>query len=81
MNKYGKIAIDAVKLLRDKKIYDPKEAWEKSSIKYFKESSSSQKKGCPRNAFLGLCVVGLIRVVKKGDYTKSEKISPMPSKQ
>ena len=73
MNQYGEIAIAAVKILLAKKIQDPKEAWEEASIRYLMEGSSSQKKVCPRNAFLGLCSAGLIRGINKGDYTKSEK--------
>jgi hypothetical protein len=38
----------------------PQAAWEKATIVLFGEGTSGQKKGCPKNAFLGLCEAGLI---------------------
>jgi len=52
MNKYGKIAIKAVSYI--KAGLQENEAWEKASCEVFPRGSPSQKKGCPRNAFLGL---------------------------
>lgn len=52
MNKYAKIALLAAK---DVELgIDPVIAWEKASKIIFTSGSSSQKKGCPKNAFLGL---------------------------
>ncbi len=73
VNKYGVSALKAVALMRDDIIIDPREAWEKATIEVFGEGSSSQRKGCPRGAFLGLCEMGLIRGVPKGDYCNSQK--------
>jgi hypothetical protein len=35
--------------------------------------TTSKKKGCPKNAFLGLCEEGLIKDVPRGSYTHSKK--------
>lgn len=52
MNKYGIIAVNAARIIiQGSKPYD---AWEKASCELFVKGSPSQKKGCPRNAFLGL---------------------------
>ncbi|HOF27400.1 MAG TPA: hypothetical protein PK761_01535 [Clostridia bacterium] len=52
MNKYSQVAIKAGSYVKDG--MTPKDAWEKASCEIFKPGSSSQKKGCPKNAFLGL---------------------------
>lgn len=52
MNKYAETAIVAVKYVNAG--LPPRSAWEKASCEIFIPNSSSQKKGCPRNAFLGL---------------------------
>jgi len=39
----------------------------------FPESPSSQIKGCPRGAFLGLCEEGPVKGIPTGSYTKSAK--------
>ena len=73
MGKYGKCAVNAVKIFVLKKIITPNEAWELSSVAEFGKGSSSQKKGCPRDAFLGLCENGNIKGIPVGKYTKSKK--------
>lgn len=72
MNKYGQAAIMAVKLITDKKMIDPIIAWDESTTKIFGRGTSSQSKGCPRGAFLGLCEEGLVVGIPPGDYTKSK---------
>lgn len=52
MNKYATTALKAAELIRSG--LDPRSAWERSSCLYFEAGSSGQKKGCPKNAFLGL---------------------------
>lgn len=52
MNNYSKIALMAAEEI--KLGLSPQEAWDKSSCKVFEKGSSSQTKGCPKNAFLGL---------------------------
>ena len=46
------------------------EGW-KNTSKELDFSESMIHKGCPRNAFLGLCSAGLIKNISKGSYTKS----------
>lgn len=41
--------------------------------------STSQRKGCPKGVYLGLCEEGLVKGIPKGKYTKSKKIKGMPS--
>jgi hypothetical protein len=72
-NKYGKFALKAVELTRNNYINDPKEAWERATIEIFGEGSTSQQKGCPRGAFLGLCEEGMIKGVPLGSYCSSLK--------
>jgi hypothetical protein len=52
MGKYGDVAIKAARYVNED--IDPRAAWEKASCEIFEPGSSSQKKGCPKNAFLGL---------------------------
>lgn len=73
MGSYGKAALKAVKLHTSGKAKSPSDAWEKATIKMFGQGTSSQKKGCPRNAFLGLCEEGLVKGIPSGNYTMSKK--------
>ncbi len=52
MGKYSEVAVKAAQYVNDGN--EPLVAWEKASCEVFKHGSSSQKKGCPKNAFLGL---------------------------
>ena len=52
MGKYGEIAVKAARYISGGS--EPRPAWEKASCEVFTPGSSSQKKGCPKNAFLGL---------------------------
>ncbi len=67
-NKYGLTAIEAA---TDKKSGNPIDAWEKSTRRIFPKSLASQRKGCPRAAFLGLCEEGVVKGISPGRYTKS----------
>lgn len=72
---YGKVAVEAVKLVLlvlEEGIESPIDAWEKAASKIIK-SQSSQKKSCPKNAFLGLCEKGMIRGIKGGSYNAGQK--------
>ncbi|MBO8129813.1 MAG: hypothetical protein H0Z39_11580 [Peptococcaceae bacterium] len=73
MGKYGEIAIRAVALLQVEECADPSKAWDKAAAEVFTESVSSRKKGCPKNAFLGLCEEGRVKGVPAGTYTRSTK--------
>lgn len=68
MNKYGIAAINATQLFNDKTVKTPLGAWNQATIEMFGANSSSQRKDCPRNAFLGLCEEGLVRGVPSGKY-------------
>ena len=67
MGKYGDVAELAVEICRQKRT-SPPEAWAEAAEAIFPLSESSQKKGCPKGAFLGLAAAGLIRGVPSGDY-------------
>ncbi|AZJ32253.1 hypothetical protein SAMN05444344_3054 [Tenacibaculum mesophilum] len=66
-NKYGSAAKQAAEIGEN-----PVDSWEQAVSTYF-TSESSKQKGCPRNAFLGLCEVGLIKGIKDGVYLKSKR--------
>jgi hypothetical protein len=61
MGKYGDCARESARLAASG--MHPPDAWEKVSASVFGGGTWSQRKGCPRGAFLGLCSVGLVRGV------------------
>jgi hypothetical protein len=67
MNQYGRAAVRAVELYRNRSPADPLGAWKKA-IAEFTDSIYSRKKPCPKNAFLGLCSDGLIAGIPRGNY-------------
>jgi hypothetical protein len=73
MHKYGLAAIKAVELVTSGLAKGPAYAWEKATTEIFESGTSSQKKGCPRDAFLGLCEDGLVKGIPGGCYTRSKK--------
>jgi hypothetical protein len=72
MSGYGKAAVRAVELYTTGLVDSPQEAWDWATAEVF-GGTSSQEKGCPKGAFLGLCEAGLIRGVPRGAYTRSRK--------
>ena len=68
-SKYGIIAVEAA--CAASKGVHPEIAWQASAAKIFSDSPSSEHKGCPKSAFLGLAELGEIAGVKPGKYTKS----------
>lgn len=70
MGQYGKAAIQATNLFVKEIITSPDKAWD-TAIKSISSCVESQKKGCPRNVYLGLCEEGLIKGIPKGKYCKS----------
>ena len=68
-SKYGIIAVEAACAASHG--VDPLTAWKVSAAKIFADSPSSEHKGCPKSAFLGLAELGEIAGVKPGKYTKS----------
>ena len=72
MSQYGKTAVAAALVAQRGKIKPP-EAWKLETEKIF-TGKSSQSKGCPRDAFLGLCEEGYVKKipsVPSGEYTDS----------
>lgn len=69
MNKYKKVAIKAARIAKDGSC--PRAVWDKVAACKFKDRTASIKKGCPKNAFLGLAEDGFIKGVPSGSYTKS----------
>ena len=65
-NQYGKVAISVAK-----EKGNPEENWKAEVKNTFPGSESSQKKSCPKSAFLGLCEEGFIKGISKGKYTRS----------
>lgn len=72
INKYAQIAVNTTKYII-KNGGNPVEIWTKQAKLIFKPESSSIKKVCPKNTFLGLCEEGLIKGIPAGKYTKSIK--------
>jgi hypothetical protein len=69
MNKYGNAAINATHMFNNKAAKTPLDAWNQTTIELFGANTPAQRKGCPKNAFLGICEEGLVRGVPKGNYT------------
>ena len=59
MGMYGRAAINAARMLSEGSPSDPEKAWERAIARETK-SSESRRKGCPRGAFLELCLAGII---------------------
>jgi hypothetical protein len=73
MNKYAQAALETAKLCSQNKQISPRIAWEQVTSHIFGKGTSSQKKGCPRDAFLGLCEEGLVKDIPAGNYCDSSK--------
>jgi len=73
MGKYGQAALEAVNLIMSSNVKSPIDAWEAATIEIFGEGTSSQKKGCPRSTFIGLCEEGFVCNVSKTDNSKLNK--------
>ncbi|ACT07071.1 conserved hypothetical protein [Dickeya chrysanthemi Ech1591] len=67
MGIYGKTAVAVASEYDSSNKLDPRECWEYSIIQ-FTDSRESQKKGCPKSAFLGLCQEGYVKGIPKGNY-------------
>lgn len=69
MGKYGDVAVEATRIAQTG--ICPVEAWSMAATCEFKDRIASIKKGCPKNAFLGLAEDGFVIGVPSGSYTKS----------
>jgi hypothetical protein len=67
-NRYGEAALMAARQESPAGV-DPVARWEGAMKKLYPTSSTAQKKGCPRGAFLGLCEEGLVKGIPAGRYT------------
>jgi hypothetical protein len=72
MGQYGRVALLARELYLQKVAETPREAWRQAAASII-TSDTSRVKGCPRDAFLGLCSAGLVNGIPPGDYTRSEE--------
>jgi hypothetical protein len=72
MGKYGGVAKRAVALCNEGP-GSPITAWKTASCELLGKGTSSQKKGCPREAFLGVCEKGIVKGIPPGVYTQSVK--------
>lgn len=72
MSRYSNIAIKSVDDLKKDQSLTPMQAWANNAKYYYPEKISSQKKGCPKSTFLGLCEAGEIIGVRGGSYTRSK---------
>lgn len=71
MTTYEEITLKAVELLPEAESYEA--AW-LNAAKFCNKSVSVQKKGCPKNAFLGLAESGLIKNISaKFNYQPESK--------
>lgn len=80
MGKYGKAAVEAANKLRNMEDFLYLAAWENvvqgNTVWEQQNSESSRNKGCPKQAFLGLCRHGLIVGVKgTSDIAVKESIN------
>ena len=71
MSPYSQAALAAVEACRKTRDLDPVTAWN-TAIPLFCKTPQAQKKGCPRNTFLGLCEAGLVAHIPAGNYTRSK---------
>ena len=73
MGKYGDVSLRTVGLIHQQSNLTPIEAWEQAVSEIFPQSESSRKKGCPKDAFLGLCQEGKVKNIPSSRYTNSKK--------
>jgi hypothetical protein len=71
MGLFGKAAIVATRIVAGGRKLSPGEAWD-LAIARLSNSPKTQKKTCPRNAYLGLCEAGAIVGIEAGRYGAPE---------
>ena len=71
MAKYGDTAVLATNIVHAAKVTSPEEAWKLAATEIFPDKVPSQKKGCPKGAFLGLCEEGMVKGISAGSYSTS----------
>ncbi len=71
MTQFAKVAIEAQEKVASRKM-NPRDAWDEAARENI-VSGSLRTKGCPKEAFLGLCQEGKVKDVPSGQrYTKSD---------
>jgi hypothetical protein len=73
MGKFGEVAVKATRRLNSAEVSDPREAWHSAAQALLSYSTSMMRKHCPRNAYLGLCEVGLVKGAPRGPWITSDK--------
>jgi hypothetical protein len=73
MGKFGEVAVKATRRLNSAEVSDPREAWHSAAQTLLSYSTSMMRKHCPRNAYLGLCEVGLVKGAPRGPWITSDK--------
>jgi hypothetical protein len=73
MSKYAQAAVEAARLCTHGTYLSPRIAWDQATTHIFGAGTAAQEKGCPRDAFLGLCEEGLIKGIPQGSYCNSVK--------
>ena len=73
MGDYGIAAVNATTIVKSGQHQSPVTAWQAAVSAQFPASQSSQRKSCPRGAYLGLCETGLVSGIPVGNYTNSQK--------
>ena len=71
MGNYGMAAVKEIQSIIAGQAKSPPDAWKKSTVALFGKGTWSQRKSCPRDAYLGLCESGLVRGIPPGNYTES----------
>jgi hypothetical protein len=67
---FAEVALKAQEKAASRKM-NPKDAWYEAALENI-ASVSSRSKGCPREAFLGLCAEGVVRGIPRKPYTDSK---------
>jgi hypothetical protein len=74
MGQYGEAAIIATEYLVQGKLTSPRDAWN-LAVSKVSESNESRRKGCPRDAYLGLCDAGLVSGISAGKYGPKNNVN------
>lgn len=70
MGQYGAVAVRARELFVQGLADSPEEAWKRAAEEIC-NTEASREKCCPKCAFLGLCEEGLVKGIRRGQYTQS----------
>jgi len=71
MTQFERVSISAQQKAANRNM-NPKDAWDEAAREII-GGADTRVKGCPREAFLGLCGEGMVKGIPKKPYTRSEK--------